>query len=813
MRCYHCMAEIQSNHRRCPYCGGALEQPNLSYHLKAGAQLNGRYLVGNYDDENSFGIRSAGLDLTRNARVVITEYFPSGVAARSPSGYGALPVATALQPLYLSGRDSFLQEAQLLSQFASEPCIEQVSDFFAANQTAYCITEYTEGKTLARLVKEGTRFEPQRLITALFPLMQALHRLHAAGVFHCDISPDTIIMQGDGTLKLTRFGGAGYYFADGQRGAPQAQLAAGYAPLEQYVRQENRGPWMDVYALCAVIYTCVTGVAPPDSCERVTADTLQLPSQSGVDIAPPMEEVLLRGLAVQPANRILNMEVLRSAFDHAVASSKGVVFDRPPAAVQKKKTIDNPPTWIREEITGGAVATGKTVQQEEAQPDLIQPEPVQPGPLPYTPIQPERVQYTPVQPNPVQPRTPQPEPVRHERTVPANRKSGKKRWSILTAVITASAVLITAGVMAGIFLLKGENPPVKATEAVVSAADESSAAAPETKEPATDAPAAEETTTSAVSPKNADLTDLIDAATRESRTFSVQKENFAYIDKNGVAHSYRIESSELKEIPYEDPDNSGLTAVEFSRYGNCVGFGVKEDGSAVLLTAGDSNFDYLKILSDLDNVEDIASFEVLSKKNDIPRLWGIVLVLHRDGTVLAFHLDEDGVTLRDDLVKEWKDIKSASFLQTVPIGLKKDGTLITLTSSMEEYQKFTDIAAISEEGMEFGDTIFLKKNGTLTVSRTNDTWSSVDMDKAAAWTGIIAFSGGSSDLLGLRTDGTVAAVGKNENGQGNVSEWADIAAIQSCGNYSVGKKTDGTFVIATNDEKLAKSFNEVVNHQ
>ena len=132
---------------------------------------------------------------------------------------------------------------------------------------------------------------------------------------------------------------------------------------------------------------------------------------------------------------------------------------------------------------------------------------------------------------------------------------------------------------------------------------------------------------------------------------------------------------------------------------------------------------------------------------------------------------------------------------------------------MEEYQKFTDIAAISEEGMEFGDTIFLKKNGTLTVSRTNDTWSSVDMDKAAAWTGIIAFSGGSSDLLGLRTDGTVAAVGKNENGQGNVSEWADIAAIQSCGNYSVGKKTDGTFVIATNDEKLAKSFDEVVNHQ
>ena len=452
------------------------------------------------------------------------------------------------------------------------------------------------------------------------------------------------------------------------------------------------------------------------------------------------------------------------------------------------------------------------MQQEEAQPDLIQPEPVQPGPLPYTPIQPERVQYTPVQPNPVQPRTPQPEPVRHERTVPANRKSGKKRWSILTAVITASAVLITAGVMAGIFLLKGENPPVKATEAVVSAADESSAAAPETKEPATDAPAAEETTTSAVSPKNADLTDLIDAATRESRTFSVQKENFAYIDKNGVAHSYRIESSELKEIPYEDPDNSGLTAVEFSLEGNGAGFGVREDGSVILLSGSEGNYNYTKAMPYLEDIEDVASYEIeYTDANGEPSNWAYILGLHKDGSVVAVVLRENGKIGRSTLVDEWEDIKSISLFEVSAYGIKKDGTVVVSTAAKEEYANLKDIAAFAQGSMRF-DSVFLRKNGTLTISQ-NDTWSSVDMDKAAAWSGIVAFCGDYYNIFGLRADGTVAFTGKNENGQGNVFEWTDIAAIQSCGNYSVGKKADGTFVIATNDEKLAKSFDEVVNHQ
>ena len=87
------------------------------------------------------------------------------------------------------------------------------------------------------------------------------------------------------------------------------------------------------------------------------------------------------------------------------------------------------------------------------------------------------------------------------------------------------------------------------------------------------------------------------------------KDTFAYIDKNGIAHCYRIESSELKEIPYEDPDNSGLTAVEFSLEGNGAGFGVREDGSVILLSGSEGNYNYTKAMPYLEDIEDVALYD------------------------------------------------------------------------------------------------------------------------------------------------------------------------------------------------------------
>jgi hypothetical protein len=51
-------------------------------------------------------------------------------------------------------------------------------------------------------------------------------------------------------------------------------LTPGYAPLEQYSKEGNQGPWTDVYSLAAVFYRAVVGDNPPDVVTRLKDDTV-----------------------------------------------------------------------------------------------------------------------------------------------------------------------------------------------------------------------------------------------------------------------------------------------------------------------------------------------------------------------------------------------------------------------------------------------------------------------------------------------------------------------------------------------------------
>ncbi|PFR26920.1 chromosome condensation regulator [Bacillus cereus] len=59
---------------------------------------------------------------------------------------------------------------------------------------------------------------------------------------------------------------------------------------------------------------------------------------------------------------------------------------------------------------------------------------------------------------------------------------------------------------------------------------------------------------------------------------------------------------------------------------------------------------------------------------------------------------------------------------------------------------------------------------------------------------------GSNHTVGLKSDGTVVAVGWNQYGQCNVSDWRDIVAISAGCAHTVGLKSDGTVVAVGDNE-------------
>ena len=310
--CYHCMHKNHNESNVCSICGRILEQiEQKPYLLKAGSMLDNRYLVGNVLGEGGFGITYVGIDTVLDIKVAIKEYYPTGMVSRDlgeSSRVFTLSNSDA-NDIFAHGKKHFLSEARILAKLSDEAGIVNVTNFFEANNTAYIIMEYLDGKNLGEYIKSVGQISYDNAVCLLMPVMISLGKLHDAGMLHRDISPDNIMLVGN-DVKLIDFGAA-KDFSDEK--SFSLMLKPGYAPVEQYMRHGEQGPWTDIYALCATIYKCITGSTPDDSVTRNYEDDVKSPSQLGIEIDPLFEKVLMKGLAIKKKDRWQDINDLISA--------------------------------------------------------------------------------------------------------------------------------------------------------------------------------------------------------------------------------------------------------------------------------------------------------------------------------------------------------------------------------------------------------------------------------------------------------------------------------------------------------------------
>ena len=70
----------------------------------------------------------------------------------------------------------------------------------------------------------------------------------------------------------------------------------------------------------------------------------------------------------------------------------------------------------------------------------------------------------------------------------------------------------------------------------------------------------------------------------------------------------------------------------------------------------------------------------------------------------------------------------------------------------------------------------------------------------SGWRDIVAVAAGRFHTVGLKADGTVVAVGDNESGQCDVSGWTDIVAVAAGEYHTVGLRADGTVAAVGDNE-------------
>jgi serine/threonine protein kinase len=218
-----------------------------------------------------FGMTYLAYDTNLELKVAIKEYLPVELAVRALDGC-IVPVSTGTEYNYKWGLDRFLQEARLLAKF-SHPNIVTVGRYFEANGTAYMVMNYESGVSLSQMLKRIPEPDEELLLRILLPLLDGLHAVHMAGFLHRDIKPSNIFIRDTGVPVLLDFGAARLAIGSSTHTITSI-LTPGYAPLEQYSKDGNQGPWTDVYSLAAVCYRAVIGDNPPDVVTRLKDDSV-----------------------------------------------------------------------------------------------------------------------------------------------------------------------------------------------------------------------------------------------------------------------------------------------------------------------------------------------------------------------------------------------------------------------------------------------------------------------------------------------------------------------------------------------------------
>jgi serine/threonine protein kinase len=238
--------------------------------LPNGYQLN-QYTIEKLLSSGGFSIVYLARDADGRP-VAIKEYLPAALVIRVDGAEVQINSEENLS-VFRHGLKCFFEEGRSLATI-SHPNVVGVENFFRANETVYMVMQYVRGRTLQFHIQRHRQEFTDSFIRRLFThSLNGLREVHAKKLLHLDIKPANIYITMEGKPVLLDFGAARQALtSDAPKLRPM--YTAGYAAPEQYKNMESLGPWSDIYAVGATIYTCITGTHPQPANERETNDQM-----------------------------------------------------------------------------------------------------------------------------------------------------------------------------------------------------------------------------------------------------------------------------------------------------------------------------------------------------------------------------------------------------------------------------------------------------------------------------------------------------------------------------------------------------------
>jgi serine/threonine-protein kinase len=219
--------------------------------------------------------------------------------------------------------ERFRREARAVAQL-SHPHIVTVIDQAEDDNRPYIVFEYVEGETLKQCIRRKDKLEIVEALAYAIEIARALGAAHARGIVHRDVKPQNVLIDSEGSAKVTDFGIARTLEEDGLTADGRVLGTTDYVSPEQAMGQDVNGQ-SDLYSLGIVLFEMLTGDVPFKGDNQVAVamkhvrEALPDVRKARPEVSAATASVLDHATHKDPKKRYANDEAIIADLEDALA--------------------------------------------------------------------------------------------------------------------------------------------------------------------------------------------------------------------------------------------------------------------------------------------------------------------------------------------------------------------------------------------------------------------------------------------------------------------------------------------------------------
>src|SRR5438874_8124505 len=219
--------------------------------------------------------------------------------------------------------ERFRREARAVAQL-SHPHIVGVIDAGEDDGRPYIVFECVDGETLKERIRRGGRLPIPEAVAYAIEIARALGAAHARHIVHRDVKPQNVLLDEEGSCKVTDFGIARTLDENGLTADGRVLGTTDYVSPEQALGHDVNGQ-SDIYSLGIVLYEMLTGDVPFHGENQVSVamkhvrEDLPDVSKRRPDISAALAAVIDRATAKRLGDRYADDAELIADLEDALA--------------------------------------------------------------------------------------------------------------------------------------------------------------------------------------------------------------------------------------------------------------------------------------------------------------------------------------------------------------------------------------------------------------------------------------------------------------------------------------------------------------